>query len=134
MRICFATSGTGGLKDFVSLQFGRCPTFTIVDAEKEEIKNVSIIQNPGSFAGSGAGIQAAQLIINEKCNVVIAGSIGPNSFQVLSMNGIDMRESPAITVEESIKMFFEGKLPPATGMRGPGMDRGFGHRGRFGPY
>lgn len=134
MRICFATSGAGGLNDYVSPQFGRCPTFTIVDIEGGNVKNVSVIQNPGSFAGSGAGIQAAQLVVNQGCNAVVAGAIGPNSFQVLSMGGVDMRECPPVQVEEAIRLFLDGRLRPATGMGGPGMGRGRGRRWGGGPY
>ncbi len=140
MKICLATSGPGGIKDFVSPQFGRCPTFTIVDLDGGEIRNVRVLQNPGALAGSGAGIQAAQIIINERCNVVIAGAIGPNSFQVLSMGGIDMRESPPMPVEDAIKAFLDGRLRPATGMGGPGggmgrgRGRGHGRGGGYGPY
>ncbi|PMP75037.1 MAG: dinitrogenase iron-molybdenum cofactor biosynthesis protein [Aciduliprofundum sp.] len=131
MRICIATSGSGGIRDYVSPQFGRCPTFTVVDVEGGSIKNVNVIQNPGSFAGSGAGIQSAQIVVNQGCNVVIAGAIGPNSFQVLSMGGVDMRECPPMPVEEAVRAFLEGRLRPATGMGMPGMGRGMGGgRGR----
>ncbi|MCI4434597.1 MAG: NifB/NifX family molybdenum-iron cluster-binding protein [Thermoplasmata archaeon] len=138
MRICLATSGAGGIKDYVSPQFGRCPTFTIVDIEDGNIRNVNVIQNPGAVAGSGAGIQAAQIVVNSGCQVVIAGAIGPNSYQVLMMGRVDMRECPPVPVEEAIRAFLDGKLRPATGMGGPGMGRGMGRgRGRGwggGPY
>ncbi len=128
MRICVATSGSGGLEDIVSPVFGRCPTFTIVDIENGEIKNVRILPNQASYASSGAGIQAAQIVVNEGCNVIIAGSIGPNSFQVLSMGRVDMRESPPISVKDAINAYLGGKLPPSIG-QGHGMGRGMG-RGR----
>lgn len=140
MRICLATSGQGGMKDYVSPNFGRCPTFTIVDLEGEVVKNVEVLQNPGAFAGSGAGIQAAQAVVNSGCNVVIAGAIGPNSFQVLSMGRIDMRDCPPMPVEEAIRAFLSGRLPPSAGMgRGPGHGMGGGRgmgrgRGGGGPW
>lgn len=133
-----ATGPQGGLKDYVSPNFGRCPTFTIVDVENGIIKNVQVLQNPGALAGSGAGIQAAQAVVNSGCSVLIAGAIGPNSYQVLSMGRIDMRDCPPIPVEEAIHEFLAGKLLPSTGMgRGPGHGQGYGRgrgMGRGGPW
>jgi len=138
MRICVASSGNGGLTDMVSPVFGRCPSITIVDDEDGEIKNVRVIPNQGTYAGSGAGIQAAQIVVNEGCNVLIAGSIGPNSYQVLSMGRVDMRESPPLTIRDAINAYLDGKLPPSMGQgrgMGGGMGRGMGRRGhgRGGP-
>ncbi|MGC8585426.1 MAG: NifB/NifX family molybdenum-iron cluster-binding protein [Thermoplasmata archaeon] len=132
MRICIATSGSGGINDFVSTVFGRCPTFTIVDIEGNEIKNIRVIQNPGYVSGSGAGVLAAQEIVNEGCNVLISGSVGPNSYQVLMAGHIDMRASPPTSVKDAINLFLEGKLPVAVpvhggGRRGMGMGMGRGH-------
>ncbi|MGC8610371.1 MAG: NifB/NifX family molybdenum-iron cluster-binding protein [Thermoplasmata archaeon] len=128
MRICIATSGPGGMNDYVSPVFGRCPTFTIVDVEGTQIKNVKVIQNPGYYSSSGAGVLAAQEIVNEGCNVLISGSVGPNSYQVLSMGHVDMRSCSPVTVKDAINAFLEGRLPisvPTPGGR-HGMGRRFG--------
>ena len=131
MKICVASESRGGLDDMVSMQFGRCPAFTIVEVEGMEIKNAYTISNPGASASGGAGIQAAQAVINEGCQVVIAGAIGPNSAQALQMSGIDMRSSPPIRVRDAVMQYLQGQLPPAQygGMNrggGRGMGRGRG--------
>ena len=132
MRIAVATVN-GGLDDIVNVQFGRTPTFTIVDVEDGEIKNVKVIQNPYSSAPSGAGVQISQMIINENCNVVIAGNIGPNSYEILSMGGVDMRNGSGLTVREAVERYLRGELPPITprGGYGRGGGRGMG-RGKRG--
>ncbi len=135
MKICVASESRGGLDDMVSMQFGRCPAFTIVEVEGMEIKNAYVIPNPGASAGSGAGIQAAQTVINEGCNAVIAGAIGPNSAQALQMAGIDMRSSPPMKIGDAVMQYLRGQLPPAQygGGMGVGMGRGRGRgmgRGR----
>ncbi len=127
MKICVASDSNGGLDDMVSMQFGRCPAFTVVEVEDGKIARVYVIPNPGASAASGAGMQAAQAVVNEGCNVVIAGAIGPNSAQVLSMGGVDMRTAPAVRIEDAVAMLLRGELPPAQG--GPGMGPG-GGRGR----
>jgi predicted Fe-Mo cluster-binding NifX family protein len=128
MKICLATSSQGGLDDFVSSNFGRCTSFTIVEYESKEIKEVKVIPNPGINSGSGAGILASKLVVDEGCNVLIAGAIGPNAYQVLSMGNIDVRECAPMPVKEAINAFLEGKLMPSKGT-GPGMGRGMGRHG-----
>lgn len=67
MKICLATSGGEGMKDSVSMNFGRCPYFTIVEIdENKDIKSVRVVQNPGGSAGSGAGVQAAQTVADNE--------------------------------------------------------------------
>lgn len=131
MKICVASEGNAGLEDTVSAQFGRCPAFTIVEVGdgNGEIKNVYTIQNPGSIASSGAGIQAAQAVIDEECHVIIASAIGPNSSQALQMARVEIRKAPQIKVKDAILKYIRGELPPAQPSQsgiGPGMGRGMG--------
>ena len=128
MRICLATSNQGGLQDLVSSNFGRCPSYTIVDVEGKNIKNSRVIQNPGFSAGSGAGMQAAQAVVDAGCNVVITGAVGPNAFQVLSLAKLEVRECPRVTVQKALEEYMLGRLLPSSGS-GHGPDREHG-RGR----
>jgi len=135
MRIIVSTV-TGGLEDRVNTAFGRTPTFTIVDVEKGEIKNVQVVPNPGYSQPRGAGVTAAQFVIDQGANVVIAGQFGPNSSGVLQAAGIRMISAPAtMTVREAVEAFLRGELTTAVfgpeGGMGPGMSRGMG-RGRGG--
>jgi predicted Fe-Mo cluster-binding NifX family protein len=136
MKICVANSNQGGLQDIVSQNFGRCPSFTIVNVEDKKIKEVEVVLNPGASAGSGAGIQAAQTVVDGGCNAIIAGAIGPNSFQVLSIAKLDVRECLGMTVERAIEEYLSGRLRSSSGTgRGPGRSgqgRGTG-RGHGGP-
>ncbi|ADD08636.1 NifB/NifX family molybdenum-iron cluster-binding protein [Candidatus Aciduliprofundum boonei] len=129
MKICVASDSNGGLEDTVSMQFGRCPAFTVVETEGNSIKNVYVIPNPGAAAASGAGMQAGQTVVNEGCKVLIAGAIGPNSAQVLSMGGVEMYTSPPVKIGDAVNMYLQGNLAPAQPVGGPGMGRGMG-RGR----
>jgi len=135
MRIAIASLDGGGLNDMVSQQFGRCPAFTIVDVINSKIANVRVVPNPAANAPRGAGVQAAQLMINEGVNVVIAGNFGPNAALLLSQSGILMIPLAGVRVEEAIKMYIEGRVQPLrepyAGPGRPGFGRGFG-RGRGG--
>ncbi len=142
MRICVATN-KGGLDDQVSTVFGRCQKFTIVDVEDKEIKNVEIEDNKSADAMGGAGIQAAQFIIDKKADAVIAGNYGPNAFPILQQAGVDAIIAQG-NVKEIVIKYVNGELskidqPTAQlhrgmgmgggGMGGGGMGQGRGNRG-----
>ncbi|AMQ17917.1 NifB/NifX family molybdenum-iron cluster-binding protein [Thermococcus peptonophilus] len=130
MRIIVSTI-TGGLDDRVNPAFGRTPTFTIVDVENGEIVNVQVVPNPGYSQPRGAGVTAAQFVIDQGADVVISSQFGPNSSGVLQAAGIKMVSAPAtMTVREAVEAFLRGELTTAVfgpeGGMGPGMGRGMG--------
>lgn len=137
MRIIVSTV-SGGLDDRVNPSFGRTPTFTIVDVENGEITSVQVLPNPGYSQARGAGVTAAQFIIDHGADVVISGEFGPNSYGVLQAAGIKMASAPAtMTVREAVEAFLRGELSSPGGVsggygagygpgRGHGMGRGMG--------
>ncbi len=142
MKIAVST-GKGGLDDMVFPIFGRCPTFTIVDADKT-IKGSTVIPNPAASAGGGAGIMAAQAALDQGINAAITGNCGPNAYRVLAQAGIAVYLGSG-KVEDAVKALLEGKLQPLNAPAGPakfgmgggmgmgrGMGRGFGRGGGFG--
>lgn len=136
MRVIVSTTN-GGLEDRVNPAFGRTPTFTIVDVENGSIINVQVVPNPGYSQPKGAGVTAAQFVIDRGANAVISGQFGPNSSRVLQAAGIRMVSAPAtMTVREAVEAFLRGELTGATfgpegGGYGRGMGRGMGSgRGR----
>jgi predicted Fe-Mo cluster-binding NifX family protein len=129
MKICAATS-KGGLEDDVCQVFGRCPTFTFVDTEDKEIKNVEITPNESAGAPGGAGIQAAQMVANKGISVVIAGNYGPNAYPILNQAGIKVISIQG-NVKDVITKYLNGELPETTQPTAPrfggmGMGRGGG--------
>ncbi len=102
MRVAFATEENNGLDSVVSSRFGRANYFVIVDYEGGEVKGYKVEVNPGSEARSGAGIKAVQKLINERVNVAVAGSFGPNAMTALEEMGIRHVEMSGITVKEAL--------------------------------
>ena len=136
MRIAIST-GKGGLDDMVFPVFGRCQTFTIVDADKG-ITGSTVIPNPAASAGGGAGIMAAQAALDQGINAVITGNCGPNSYRVFSQAGIGVYLASG-KAEDAVKALLEGKLQPLNAPAGPakfgmggGMGGGFGRGGGMG--
>jgi len=108
MKIIVATN-RGGLEDDVSPVFGRCQTFTIIEAEGSEIKNVEVVPNQFAYAVHGAGIQAGQWVVSQKAKAVIAGNFGPNVSSILQQAGIEMIVAQG-KVKEVVEKYLRGKL------------------------
>ena len=88
--------------------FGRCPYFVIYDTTKEEVLN--IYMNKAQNASGGAGIQAAQSMIDNQVESVIAPQMGPNAWNVLQNAGIKIYRGIPGTVQRC-----RGTVDGATG-------------------
>ncbi len=84
MSIAISATGTN-LDAEVDPRFGRCQSFIIVNVETNEFEGVD---NTSASAAGGAGIAAAQMIVEKGVEAVLTGNCGPNAHQVLSSAGI----------------------------------------------
>ena len=110
--------------------FGRCPTYVFVDSETMEFE---ALPNPAMSQGGGAGIQAAQFIIDRGARAVVTGNVGPNAYGVLQAAGLTVYLFRDGTVRQAIEAFKGGQLATAGGATAPahaGMGRGPGRRRR----
>lgn len=106
MKICISACGKD-LDSEVDPQFGRCNYFVIID---QGVGSVTSIKNPGSEAPSGAGIRAAEAVAGAGVDVLLTGSVGPNSFSILSEAGIEIRSGISGTVAFALREYQSGKL------------------------
>jgi predicted Fe-Mo cluster-binding NifX family protein len=117
--------------------FGRCQAFVFVDTETMAFQS---IPNPAASAGGGAGVQAAQEVVDRGAQAVISGAVGPNAYQVLASAGVAVCVFEGGTVRQAVEAYRAGRLSsvgeptgPAHGgagmMRGMGAARGMGGRG-----
>ena len=122
-----AVSSTGeSLNSQVDPRFGRCAYFVIF-GEGDEIRAVS---NSGQSAGNGAGILAAQQVIDIGVDTVVTGDVGPNAFRVLGASGVRVFVGASGTVKSAADACRSGKLRQTSsntsqghhgrGPRGPG--------------
>lgn len=128
MKICISSTmdRDGAIAD---KRFGRCPYYAIYD---EETQDYRFIENEGITEAHGAGLKAAQTVVDEGVNVVITGNLGPNAMRVLEAGHIEAYELKGNKVEDQIKYFKAGELKQITTPGSPhgGMGRnGFGHQG-----
>jgi predicted Fe-Mo cluster-binding NifX family protein len=110
--------------------FGRCPTYVFVDTETLEFEAVP---NPAMSQGGGAGVQAAQFVVNKGAQAVLSGNLGPNAFDVLQAAGVPGYLISEGTVRQAVEAYKAGQLEPMAGAnvaahagmgRGRGLDRG----------
>lgn len=105
-RICICATGSD-LKSSVDQVFGRCSHFLIIDTETEEFK---AIENKAKKTLRGAGIAAAQIIADEKAELVIVGNIGPNALTALEQSGIKVISGVSGTAKKALEKFKKGEL------------------------
>jgi len=108
-----AVSATG--KDLhceIDPRFGRCQYFIFIDPETMEFE---VIENEGLMASGGAGVQAAQSVVQKGANAVITGNLGPNAASALSASGIKVYLVPGGTVKDVIEGYKAGNLREASG-------------------
>jgi predicted Fe-Mo cluster-binding NifX family protein len=121
MRIVITSNGAT-LDAPASPVFGRCPAYIFVDTETGQWEAVD---NPARGASGGAGIQAAQFVIERGAQAVVTGQVGPNAMGVLQAAGVPVHLFSGGTVREAVAAFKAGGLPLAqSGGRGGGRGRG----------
>ena len=131
MRIC-VTATAGNLNAQVDPRFGRCQYFVFIDSDTMAFEAMA---NEAIAAPGGAGIQAAQTVVNKGVDVLVSGNVGPNAFQVLSTAGVKIATGAYGTVQEAVEMYKAGRLSEAgisTVAAHAGMGAGVGTGAGFG--
>jgi predicted Fe-Mo cluster-binding NifX family protein len=125
-RVCVSAAGSS-IDSQIDPRFGRCACFIVADTDTMDCQ---CLPNAAHEAPHGAGIQAAQMVANQKVQAVITGMVGPNAQRVLSAAGIEIITGVSGTVRDAIQRYKTGQL---RGGQGPSGGLGFGPgRGRGG--
>jgi predicted Fe-Mo cluster-binding NifX family protein len=99
LRIGVPTKRHDGLDDTVSEVFGKAKTFTIVDVEDGEVKNVQVVDNPASSFDYGSGPVAVKTLADLKVNLVVVAELGLGASGLLAHFNIKK-----ISVESKIRV------------------------------
>jgi predicted Fe-Mo cluster-binding NifX family protein len=129
MKIAVSAQGET-LDSLASPVFGRCPTYLFVELETWQFEAVP---NPAMSQGGGAGIQAAQFVVERGAEAVLTGNLGPNAFDVLQAAGVPGYLVPEGTVRQAVEAFKAGRLQSMGGANvaaHAGMGGGAGFAGR----
>ena len=96
------------LKSSVCVSFGRTPYFLIYDTETKESV---FIDNSAAASTGGAGIKAAQTIVDNKANALLTPRCGQNAADVIKSADIKIYKTTSTSVKDNIAAFVDGKLP-----------------------
>src|SRR4030042_3212061 len=115
MKVAISATGKD-LDSQIDPRFGRCQYFIFVDPETMEFE---ASENEGLMASGGAGVQAAQLVVQKGVKALITGNLGPNAASTLSGSGIKIYLVSSGTVKEAIEVYKTGSLREARGATVP---------------
>ncbi|NLO85382.1 MAG: dinitrogenase iron-molybdenum cofactor biosynthesis protein [Clostridiales bacterium] len=92
----------------VCASFGRAPYFLIYDTET---KQSDFLDNSAAASTGGAGIKAAQAIVDSKANALLTPRCGENAADVLKAADIQIYKTSSASAKDNIDAFADGKLP-----------------------
>lgn len=98
-------------KKTVCISYGRAPLFMKYDTETKEKE---FLTNTAADAPGGAGIKAAQLIIDNQAKAILTPRCGENAVEVLKEAKIELYKTTGDDIDEELEKFFNGKLNELT--------------------
>ncbi|MBS4538788.1 NifB/NifX family molybdenum-iron cluster-binding protein [Clostridium sp. D2Q-11] len=106
MKLAMPTN-TDSMEGRVNNTFGRSPYFLIYDTETKE---GTFFNNPAAASHGGAGIKAAQVIVDKNIDALITPRCGENAANVLNQANIKIYQSLNDTIRNNISACQEGEL------------------------
>ena len=91
--------------------FGRCPYFLFANSETGEER---IEENPAAQAQGGAGLKAAQCVVDAGAEALVTVRCGENAAKVLQAAGITVYRSEGAGAEENLAALRQGRLEVMT--------------------
>jgi len=107
--ILLISAKESNLESPVDYRFGRSPWLIQYDTDSNQWK---AFENPGASQSGGAGVAAAQFVIDRSANSVISGDFGPHASEAFKEAGIDMWlfVEGVSTVKQAIEYMIGKKL------------------------
>lgn len=116
MKIAISTDG-----EFVSQHFGRCPSFTIADIEKNKLVKKEIVANPGHEPGF-----IPQFLHEKGVKCIVAGGMGQRAVGFFNELSIEAIVGISGKVDDIIEELKRGTLKGGESTCAPGAGKGYG--------
>ncbi|MDZ7616969.1 MAG: NifB/NifX family molybdenum-iron cluster-binding protein, partial [Patescibacteria group bacterium] len=110
MKIVITAEGPN-LESPVDPRFGRATYFLLVDGETGDFTAHDNTQNLN--AAQGAGIQAAQSVVQLGAEAVLTGNVGPKAFATLQAGQVAIYTGATGTAREALDQWRANKLQAA---------------------
>ena len=95
----------------VCVSFGRTPYFLFYQTDCRE---ADFTDNSAAESQGGAGIKAAQVLVDGKAEALLTIRCGENAAEVLNAAGIKLYRTQYLTARQNIDAFERGELSPLT--------------------
>lgn len=93
----------------ISQSFGRAAYFLIYDTETEDAQFIS---NTAASSPGGAGIKAAQTVVDSNASALLVPRCGHNAAEILKSANVSIYKTKSVLLMENIAAFKEGRLEP----------------------
>jgi predicted Fe-Mo cluster-binding NifX family protein len=100
MKVAVATEG-----GYVAQHFGRCPEYTIVEVQNNEIIDKKVVPNPGHKPGF-----LPRYLAERDITCIIAGGMGVRASELFKQHNIETITGVTGPVEDVIQKFISGDL------------------------
>ncbi|MFZ3129726.1 MAG: NifB/NifX family molybdenum-iron cluster-binding protein [Desulfosporosinus sp.] len=91
----------------VCMSFGRTPYFLIYDTETKD--NI-FLDNSAAASQGGAGIKAAQTVVDNQVRALLTPRCGENAAEVIKAADIKIYKTINDSIQDNIDAFNEGRL------------------------
>ncbi|MDD3895082.1 MAG: NifB/NifX family molybdenum-iron cluster-binding protein [Syntrophomonadaceae bacterium] len=106
MKIAIPTEDKS-MEKGVCMSFGRAPYFLIYDMETGESM---FAENSGATSQGGAGIKAAQAVVDTGAEALLTPRCGENAADVIQAANIKIYKTINDSIQDNIDAFKSGKL------------------------
>ncbi len=105
----------------VSVHFGRCPTYTIVEIEDGKVLKREVIKNPGHQPGF-----IPQFLKERGVDCIVAGGMGRRATALFNELGMQTIVGVSGSIDNVIGKLSRGELKGGQSMCQPGAGKGYG--------
>lgn len=95
------------LDNEVCMSFGRAPYFYIYDTNS---KKGEFITNEAAASPGGAGIKAAQIVVDNHADILITPRCGVNAAEVFKATKLQICKSTAGSIGDNLDAYLNNKL------------------------
>ncbi|WP_417203608.1 NifB/NifX family molybdenum-iron cluster-binding protein [Acetoanaerobium sticklandii] len=95
----------------VCISFGRTPYYMIYDTDSKEAE---FFDNEAASSPGGAGIKAAQSLVDRKIDVLLTPRCGGNAADVINGANIKMCKTQGDSIKVNLEAYEAGKLNELT--------------------
>ncbi|MFA5575654.1 MAG: NifB/NifX family molybdenum-iron cluster-binding protein [Tissierellaceae bacterium] len=101
--------GKKDIESNVGTSFGRSPYFLVYDTESKESE---FIENKAAMSSGGAGVKAAQTVIDSDSTVLLTPQCGENAANTLKSASVEIYKTTLKSIRENIDAYMAGELQP----------------------